>query len=187
MECVFAFDRDDAVTSSEKTGPIPIEWVRYLAHETEHEVWAIGNQDLKAEADIPGIAEMLELYEDRWGDPKTHFEARSHPKVESIEGLPPDAPEPDIVSAVYYEAGHPTPRGMGSSLTRQQRVRLLGSLFPDHAKRIVIDNRYLGYLDDWTFFYPQEFVEFVESLEPLLGISLPDAPGIPDYYDWPDV
>ena len=64
---VFAFDRDWTVDVNPPPGDraaVPLEWVRHLAHETEHEVWAIGNQDLKAEADIPGIVELAERYYD---------------------------------------------------------------------------------------------------------------------------
>ena len=57
---VFAFDRDLTVDSSPDPGPIPLAWVRFLAHETACEVWAIGNQALKAEADIPGLDELRE-------------------------------------------------------------------------------------------------------------------------------
>lgn len=54
---VFAFDRDLTVDVNE--GPVPLALVRHLAHETEHEVWATGNQLLKQEAGIPGITEIL--------------------------------------------------------------------------------------------------------------------------------
>lgn len=189
MPFVFAFDRDDAVTSSPKTGPVPIEWVRYLAHETDHEVWATGNQALKEEANVPGTEEMIELYRERWGDPRAHFEGRTHPKVERREGLPADAPDPDVVSAVYLHEGHPAPRGFtsGDSLDRDQRLRLLAALFPNHDEHVVIDNKYLGYLTEWTHYYPDEFVELVETLDPLLELASPQDAGIPDYYDWPDV
>lgn len=58
---VFAFDRDETVDVNPPAGrrAVPLQWIRYLAHETEHEVWAIGNQRLRAEADIPGIEEIL--------------------------------------------------------------------------------------------------------------------------------
>lgn len=59
---VFAFDRDDTVDVNphhRKEPMVPLEWVRYLAHETPHEVWATGNQALRTEADIPGTAEAL--------------------------------------------------------------------------------------------------------------------------------
>lgn len=53
---VFAFDRDYTVDVS--LGPVPLEWIRKLAHETEHEVRATGNQALRDEADIPGDEEL---------------------------------------------------------------------------------------------------------------------------------
>lgn len=53
---VFAFDRDGTIDVSH--GPVPLKWVRYLAHETEHKVFAIGNQRLKREAKIPGLKEL---------------------------------------------------------------------------------------------------------------------------------
>lgn len=189
MGFVFAFDRDDAVSSSPKTGPVPIEWVRYLAHETEHEVWATGSQKLKPEADIPGTEEMVELYHERWGDPADHFRARAHPKVEVRDDLPHDAPDPDVVTAVYLHEGNPAPRGFssGDSLTRSQRLRLLHALFPTHNKHIVIDNKYLGHLANWSHYYPAEFVELVEILDGLVDLAEAGDTGLPDYYDWPDV
>jgi len=55
---LFAFDRDNTIDVNQ--GPVPLSWVRYLAEETEHEVYAIGNQALKKEAGIPGVAEAQE-------------------------------------------------------------------------------------------------------------------------------
>ncbi|MCT9094834.1 HEAT repeat domain-containing protein [Haloarchaeobius sp. HME9146] len=58
---VLAFDRDWTVDVNPHPHEeaVPLEWVRYWAHETDHEVWAIGNQDLVAEADIPGTVESI--------------------------------------------------------------------------------------------------------------------------------
>lgn len=58
---ILAFDRDWTVDISPhpKRETVPIEWVRYWAHESPHEVWAIGNQDLVEEADIPGTIESI--------------------------------------------------------------------------------------------------------------------------------
>lgn len=58
---VFAFDRDETVDVNPPKGrrAVPLSWVRHLAHETHHEVWAIGNQQLRDEAGIPGIEEAL--------------------------------------------------------------------------------------------------------------------------------
>ena len=64
---VFAFDRDWTVDVNPPPGEreaVPLTWVRHFAHETEHEVWAIGNQKLKTEADIPGVIELAEQYYD---------------------------------------------------------------------------------------------------------------------------
>ncbi|MFC7020391.1 MULTISPECIES: HEAT repeat domain-containing protein [Haloarcula] len=58
---VLAFDRDWTVdvNSHPRREAVPLEWVRYWAHEAGHEVWAIGNQDLVEEADIPGTVESI--------------------------------------------------------------------------------------------------------------------------------
>ena len=61
MMYVLAFDRDWTVDVNPhpRRDAVPLEWVRYWAHETDHEVWAIGNQDLVEEADIPGTEESI--------------------------------------------------------------------------------------------------------------------------------
>ena len=58
---VLAFDRDWTVDLNPHPNKeaVPLEWVRYWAHETDHEVWAIGNQDLVEEAEIPGTVESI--------------------------------------------------------------------------------------------------------------------------------
>jgi hypothetical protein len=67
---VFAFDRDWTVDVNPhpRETAVPLEWVRYLAHETEHAVYAIGNQDLAAEAAIPGVVDIVGRHEDDWDD-----------------------------------------------------------------------------------------------------------------------
>lgn len=57
---VFCFDRDATVSSGEPEGPVDLYRVRHLHFRTENDVWAIGNQKLKGEAEIPGIAEAKE-------------------------------------------------------------------------------------------------------------------------------
>ena len=49
---VFAFDRDWTVDVNPHPNrqAVPLDWVRTLAHETAHPVYAIGNQDLADEA-----------------------------------------------------------------------------------------------------------------------------------------
>ena len=190
VQCVFAFDRDDCVSSSPKTGPVPIEWVRYLAHETQHEVWATGSQKLKPEAEIPGTEEMVELFLDRWGHPDDFMRYRSNPKIETPDGLPADAPAPDIVTAVRShidsEIGIDYVDRWGGELDRQQRVRLLGALFPDDDFHLVIDNKHLGYVEGWVHLYPQQFVDFVRTFTPLEDLASPEAIDLPPYYSWAD-
>jgi hypothetical protein len=58
---VLAFDRDWTVDLNPHPHreAVPLDWVRYWAHEAGHEVWAIGNQDLVDEAEIPGTVESI--------------------------------------------------------------------------------------------------------------------------------
>ena len=67
---VFAFDRDFTVDLNPYPGreAVPLEWVRYLAHETDHAVYAIGNQDLAGEAAIPGVVDIVGRHPDDWDD-----------------------------------------------------------------------------------------------------------------------
>lgn len=55
-----AFDRDWPVDPNPRPRreAVPLERVRYPAHETNHEVWAIGIQDLVEEADAPGVVDQ---------------------------------------------------------------------------------------------------------------------------------
>jgi hypothetical protein len=67
---VFAFDRDWTVDVNPhpRHEAVPLEWVRHLAHETEHAVYAIGNQDLADEAAIPGVVDIVGQHPDPWTD-----------------------------------------------------------------------------------------------------------------------
>lgn len=126
---VFAFDRDDTLDVNphhRKEPMVPMEWVRYLAHETEHEVWATGNQALKAEAEIPGEAEAME-----------------HLEIEKGDFRPP----------------------------RRNRVRMLGEMFPEADRYIVIDDVDLSFLEEWEHYYPWTFVEAVQAGELEIGLS----------------
>lgn len=55
----FCFDRDRTVDTGLPEGPVPVEFVQMLAEETDHEVWATGNQALTNEAGIPGKEEAV--------------------------------------------------------------------------------------------------------------------------------
>jgi len=58
---VLAFDRDWTVDVNPhpRREAVPLEYVKYWAEETEHEVWATGNQLLVEEAEIPGTIESV--------------------------------------------------------------------------------------------------------------------------------
>ncbi|PSQ16242.1 hypothetical protein BRD00_11140 [Halobacteriales archaeon QS_8_69_26] len=65
---VCAFDRDWTVDINPHPSKeaVPLTWVRYLAHETDHPVYAIGNQDLAEEAAIPGVVDVVGRHPDDW-------------------------------------------------------------------------------------------------------------------------
>jgi hypothetical protein len=67
---VFAFDRDWTVDVNPHPHheAVPLEWVRHLAHETDHAVYAIGNQRLVEEASIPGVVDIVDKHPDDWDD-----------------------------------------------------------------------------------------------------------------------
>ena len=168
---VYAFDRDSTVDVNppdDGSRAFPLEWLRHLAHETEHVVWATGNQKLTEEADIPGDEEAAQLYIDRWGHPRDHIEDRpvSNLEVEVIDDS--EAPDPDLTTALldYLEDD--------VRLDRHQRVRLVAALHPDADRYIAVDNRYLGFIDGVEHYQGYELVEEVEQhIE--LGEVAPDA------------
>lgn len=66
-QTVFAFDRDYTVDvnppPNDDYEAVPLEWITYLAHKTDHIVYATGNQVLKQEAVIPGNAEIVAAHQ----------------------------------------------------------------------------------------------------------------------------
>lgn len=159
---LFAFDRDSTVDVNPPAGDreaVPLEWVRHLAHETDHEVWAIGNQALVEEAGVPGDDAVRERFERLYGDPFEHLERREAPNLQYWAEAPATehVPDPDLVSALaeWTETG--------DRPARHRRVRLVGSLFPDAEERVVVDNRYLDFLEGWTYHLPWEFTERVRA------------------------
>ncbi|NHN42955.1 HEAT repeat domain-containing protein [Halorubellus sp. JP-L1] len=101
MTYVFAFDRDWTVDVNPhpRHEAVPLEWVRYLAHDTEHAVYAIGNQDLADEAAIPGGVDVVGRYDDDWDDwlgdkqPDGRYERfpKRRERLALIEDIHPDA------------------------------------------------------------------------------------------------
>jgi hypothetical protein len=67
---VFAFDRDWTVDVNPhpRHDAVPLVWVRHLAHETPHAVYAIGNQTLAEEAAIPGVVDIVGRHPDDWDE-----------------------------------------------------------------------------------------------------------------------
>jgi len=87
-ETVYCFDRDRTVDTS--NGPVPVAHISELAE--EHPVWAIGNQRLKEEADIPGLREARARQAKSEGETADH--AGHHDRKDRlllIESMFPDA------------------------------------------------------------------------------------------------
>jgi len=138
---VLAFDRDWTVDVNPhpRREAVPLEWVQYWAHETGHEVWAIGNQNLVEEADIPGTVESIR---------------RRDGHVDALG-------EQDEYG--YYEWWP----------EREERLRILGELFPDAEGYIAVDDLDLGHVDGWEHYHAWDFVEHVRQGE--LGLSAPPS------------
>lgn len=63
---VVCFDRDRTVSVNPSPAPgqpaVPLSWVKYLAHETDADVWATGNPMLREEAGILGMETAIPLW-----------------------------------------------------------------------------------------------------------------------------
>ncbi len=140
---VFAFDRD--LTVDVNKGPIPLAWVRWLAS-TANEVWAVGNQRLKAEAGIPGVEEMRI----RLGIPKKAARTRArrtrYVSSKRLKFLAQMAaiPEPD--------------KRTWNVNSKIKRLKMLAQIFPDAELRIVVDDYDLSHAGGWKYYTPAEFV-----------------------------
>jgi hypothetical protein len=60
---VILFSRDKTVDVSphHSREPVPLGFVQYYAHHTEHDVWSVGNQTLQIEAAIPTSYEARDI------------------------------------------------------------------------------------------------------------------------------
>jgi len=62
---VYCFDRDYTVSVNPHPDheAVPLSWIKWIARETDHPVYATGNQHLRREALIPGIEEARQRWE----------------------------------------------------------------------------------------------------------------------------
>ena len=129
---VFAFDRDMTVDSSPDPGPVPLAWVKWLAKETPHEVWAIGNQALKAEAGIPGINELRE---------RLDLPPKAAKRMEGVDHATRELSKRE--------------RNVNSKI---KRLNYLSELFSNATRRIVTDDFDLSGAQGWEYYSPADFV-----------------------------
>jgi len=138
---VLCFDRDHTVSVNghPERAAVPIGWVQYWAHETDIPVWATGNQHLKRECEIPGLAEAQHLWEEYLHNDEYTFEnsqSRSHIKPARCDGL-------RLIQDLYEE-----------------------TFFYQKFRFIVVDDVDVSKLaaeGPWTHYFPWDFVAAVEA------------------------
>ena len=88
-EPVFCFDRDKTVDiSPPERGPaVPLGWVQYYAHRTEHDVWATGNPRLCHEAGIPSPREARELLGAAGYEPVAPYDRMNSGRIDRLRLL----------------------------------------------------------------------------------------------------
>ena len=157
-QTVICFDRDRTIDvhPPEDNDAVPLAWVQYLAHHENTatvDVWATGNQHLRAEAGIPGLRNAITIWE-------THFE-------DDIYDVFP-RPSPETYKPY---------RRNGLALVRT----LYETAFPDaDITFIVVDDEPLDDLEDdgWLYYAPWDFVEAITANTAPVTIP-PDAGGFP--------
>lgn len=128
---VFAFDRDNTVSSSSDPGPVPLALVKAL-HRAGHEVWAIGNQALVAEAGIPGLDAL-------W---------------KKVGKMPTTAAPTGDTAAAIAADGAKKARNIAS---KRARLAGLSALFPAAVLRIAVDDFDIS-APGWVYLTPSQFV-----------------------------
>ncbi len=86
---VFCFDRDKTVdVRPPKRGrAVPLAWVQYYAHRTEHDVWATGNPRLCHEAGIPSPREARELLVAAGREPVASYDRMNSGRIDRLRLL----------------------------------------------------------------------------------------------------
>ena len=130
---VFAFDRDRTVDSSRDPGPVPLAWVKWLAAQPGIEVWAVGNQALKAEAGIPGVDEMRV----RLGIPKK------------------------AAGSAFKDRNNTLDKRTRNVNSKIKRLKFLSQIFPAAERLIVVDDFDLSHAEGWEYYDPSEFMRVV--------------------------
>ena len=100
-QLVLAFDRDETVDVNPPTDKeaVPLSWIKHWDTETNHEVWAIGNQKLKSEAGIPGVREAVLKLENEW-----YREFTETDDDDSVDGWPRRARRVEMLAELFPEA-----------------------------------------------------------------------------------
>ena len=113
---------------------MPLALVRHLAHGTGHQVWATGNQLLKAEAGIPGIDEIIAraLAEDL----PVPIKLRRERRIELLGDLFPEADAHIVVDDFCLSAIPGWHWYAPETFMELVDVIQLGPLAPQHGGRI---------------------------------------------------
>ena len=140
---VFCFDRDLTVDVNPSDNPpeypVPLDWVKYLAHETLHPTWATGNQHLCKEADIPGANRAREWYM-------------------QMEGREPE------YRNTNYQSPNYNPQRRDKLRLIKDCYEHPNCNAPDPDAYVVVDDVLLTDMEDegWTYFSPWGFVDRFE-------------------------
>lgn len=88
-EPVFCFDRDRTVDvrPPERGRAVPLAWVQYYAHRTDHDVWATGNPRLCREAGIPSPREARELLVAAGREPVAAYDRMNSGRIDRLRLL----------------------------------------------------------------------------------------------------
>lgn len=135
---LLAFDRDETVeTGNRIPGPITISLIKKLHSRPFIDVWAIGNQRLVEEANIPGLlslAHQLSLTKDV---------VAGKPEIIGMRS----SPERNVIAKLV-------------------RLSFLGILYSPHkiTQKIVIDDYSLTHnTSGFKHYYPQDFLNFINN------------------------
>lgn len=86
---VLCFDRDRTVDVSppEHGRAVPLAWIQFYAHHTDHDVWATGNPRLCREAGIPSPREARELLSAAGYEPVADYDRMNSGRIDRLRLL----------------------------------------------------------------------------------------------------